>query len=85
LVDTVGHASQENLQAKTATGFVFDRYSVEALENCLHQACEVFRHQPDTWKQIVETGMQQDWSWLRSAREYELVYSQAISDKQHRA
>lgn len=84
LVDTVTHASAENLAARSATGFVFHHYSVEALEHCLHQACEVFRHQPDTWKQIVETGMQQDWSWLRSAREYESVYSQAISDRQQR-
>jgi starch synthase len=84
LVDTVTHASPENLNALTATGFVFNHYSVEALEHCLHQACEVFRHQPDTWKQIVETGMQQNWSWLRSACEYESVYSQAISHRQHR-
>jgi starch synthase len=73
------------LAAHRATGFVFHHYSVEALEQCLHQACEVYRHQPDQWKQIVETGMQQDWSWLRSAREYEAVYSQAIMDKQQRA
>lgn len=85
LVDTVTHASPEQLAAKRATGFVFHHYSVEALEQCLHQACEVYRHQPDQWKQIVETGMQQDWSWLRSAREYEAVYSQAIMDKQQRA
>lgn len=84
LVDTVTHASFDNIRDGKATGFVFNHYSVEALENCLHEACEVFRHHPETWAKIVNTGMQQDWSWQRSAIEYEKVYTAALNDRRNK-
>lgn len=84
LVDTVTHASPENISNRQATGFVFNHYSVEALEHSLHEACEMFRSRPDLWGQIVETGMKQDWSWQRSAVQYEEVYTAALNDRQQR-
>jgi starch synthase len=30
------------------------------------------------WRQLVQTGMRQDWSWDRSAAEYERLYERMM-------
>ena len=59
--------------AGAGTGFVFDDYSSGALTRCVARAARVFRD-PVAWKRIVQAGMRVDFSWTRSAREYEKVY-----------
>ena len=34
---------------------------------------------PEIWNKIVATGMQQDWSWSRSAREYTSLYERTLA------
>ncbi len=34
--------------------------------------------QPETWSQLMLTGMQQDWSWERSARQYIDLYQRTL-------
>ncbi len=82
LADTICHASPENLASRKATGFVFDTYDLSKLEETLRQALTMFREQPELWSRIVETGMAQDWSWNRSASQYEQVYQEAIVMRQ---
>jgi len=79
LVDTIVNATPEAVRSGEATGFRFDRYTAEALDQTLRQACNCYRQQPEAWSRIVETGMHQDWSWSRSAGEYEELYQQAIA------
>ena len=55
------------------TGFVFDEYSASALWATLQRALEAFGN-PDKWRDIQRTGMKQDYSWDRSAREYVRIY-----------
>jgi starch synthase len=74
LADTVTDATEENLARKTATGFAFVSYDPASLEHALGRAVSVYRHQPDVWRQLVTTGMRQDWSWRRSAERYVEVY-----------
>jgi starch synthase len=40
----------------------------------------MFHHKPEAWKQLVETGMRQDWSWRKSAERYVEVY-QRVSQR----
>jgi starch synthase len=74
LADTIVDASEDAIENRTATGFSFESFDMDSLDAILRRACDVLRFQPDVWSQIVETGMRQDWSWTKSAREYERLY-----------
>jgi len=78
LADSVVDASTENLSRKTATGFCFEPYDSASLASQVSRAVETYRDRP-TWKQLIETGMRQDWSWSRSAADYVSVYENAMS------
>ncbi|MDA0658849.1 MAG: glycogen synthase GlgA [Planctomycetota bacterium] len=79
LVDTITNATPETIRSGEATGYRFDRYTTEAFDQTLRRACNCYRQQPEDWARIVEAGMRQDWSWSRSAGEYEGLYQQAIA------
>jgi starch synthase len=78
LVDTVINATDETLANGTATGFSFHDYSSFALSETLRRAVALFSR-PEIWNKIVATGMQQDWSWGRSAREYTALYERTLA------
>lgn len=75
LADTVVDANAETLAQATATGFTFTEYTSLALSEALHRACGAFADQ-SLWRQLIQTGMQQDWSWSQSARHYVDLYEQ---------
>jgi starch synthase len=79
LADTVTDTNPTTLAAGTATGFSFGPYSVEAFREALWRGCQLYWNQPDDWHQVMRTGMQQDWSWDRSAAEYERLYHKMLS------
>jgi starch synthase len=76
LANTVIDATEANLKAGIATGFMFDRPTSEALLHAVGRALECYRR-PRVWKQVVFQGMQQDFSWRRSAQQYLSLYRQA--------
>lgn len=69
-----------------ATGFGFDAATPEAMLDSVDTALGVYARPPD-WTRLVRTGMQQDWSWDRSAKEYADLYAKAVakSSARHRA
>jgi starch synthase len=77
LADSVVDTNDETLADKRATGFRFDEYSSTAFAERVERAVRLF-HDKSTWKQVAQTGMQQDLSWNRSAAEYETVYQKAL-------
>ncbi len=78
LADTVTNTTDETLAAGTATGFSFHDYSAFALSETLRRAVNLFGPR-DVWDRIVTTGMKQDWSWTRSAREYTALYERMLA------
>jgi starch synthase len=82
LVDTVTDMTPETLQQRTATGFSFEAMNASVLEATLRRAVETYWQNAAAWRQLVETGMQQDWSWKASAQRYVEVYAAAISRHQ---
>ena len=74
LVDTVSHHDPMN---EAGTGYCFDRYEPLDLFTCLIRAWEGFRYK-DRWAQLQQRGMQQDFSWERSALQYEGIYKEMI-------
>lgn len=84
LADTVVDTTAETLAAGTATGFYLKDYSTEGLMETIWRAALVRWDDWSTWKRIVETGMRQDWSWRRSAAQYEHLYSETRLKKSAR-
>jgi starch synthase len=74
LADTVTDCTPETLAEGTATGFGFEPYTPTGLHGALERALDAYRNQPELWARLLRTGMQQDWSWERSAAEYEKLY-----------
>lgn len=78
LADTITDATDQALDAGTANGFSFQEYSPLALSETLRRACDAYAR-PEIWGRLVATGMGQDWSWARSAREYVELYRTTVS------
>lgn len=78
LADTVVDANPSSIAHGNATGFTFAEYDSYALESTLYRACRMFREDRGGWATVVETGMQQDWSWAASAKRYLNLYQQTV-------
>lgn len=75
LADSIVDCTPATLQAGTANGFSFVAQNGAALLETVQRALAVYQQQPGHWLQLMQTGMKQDWSWNRSAAEYERLYS----------
>ena len=75
LVDTVVDV---DAVPEGGTGFVFAEYSARALVEALRRALGAFEDRP-RWARIQRAGMGQDFSWERSAAQYEDVYARACA------
>jgi starch synthase len=58
------------------TGFKFSEYTGEALLATVKQALLAYRD-PSSWQTLMRNGMNRDFSWGASAREYVKVYERA--------
>jgi starch synthase len=76
LADTVIDATEANLAAGTANGFVFKNYRHDEMFRQVVRALDFYR-KPEIWLQLIATGMRQDHSWRRSAEQYVEVYEAA--------
>jgi starch synthase len=71
LADSVQHYDPES---GDGTGIVFNDFDAGGLDWALDTALEWFEW-PDLWRQIVDNGMGQDFSWARAVGEYERLYA----------
>jgi starch synthase len=74
LADTVTDTTDATLAAGTATGFSFTPYDPRHFRDAIERALVLWRTRPQAWRQVMVTGMRQDWSWDRSAAEYEALF-----------
>jgi starch synthase len=74
--------SIEQWDAKTGkgTGFKFSGYTGAALLATIQEALKVYADR-DAWKKIILNGMNKDFSWKSSAREYVKIYDRLIPVK----
>ena len=77
LDDTVTH--YENGVAD-GTGFKFSEYSAAAMVDALRQAFAVYKDR-DRWRTLMRNGMQCDYSWPASAREYQEIYDNMLEKR----
>jgi len=72
LIDAVTDAAQEN-----ADGFVMSEISASGLMESIRQALQVYQN-PQHWKKLQITAMDQDHSWKHSALDYVELYRTAL-------
>ncbi len=73
LDDTIEHWDP---RTGKGTGFKFTDYNGEALLLTIKEALRAFRDQ-NSWQQLMRNGMNKDFSWEASAKEYIRVYERA--------
>ena len=66
LSDTI----QDPTTSEMSTGFLFKKAEPDGLVDAIQHALMVYSQDPPGWQKIQIHGMQQDFSWDRSAREY---------------
>jgi starch synthase len=78
--DAAAPVAPKRRRREGGTGFVFRAYRPDALMEALTRALTLFG---DTrkWKALQVTGMQQDFSWDRSAREYVKIYERVAGTR----
>jgi len=79
LADTVIDASDENISANRANGFVQEQQTPAALLNSVKRALLIYK-KPDLWRQLQICGMSADFSWQSSARSYVALYEKALEE-----
>jgi starch synthase len=62
---------------QTGTGFLFDQFNSQALADTLDWVLRNWRDQRG-WKQLVQNGMKQDFSWDRQGPEYVALYRSLV-------
>ncbi len=82
LADTVVNAQRDTLADETATGFVFEEATCQALMEAVARALELF-NQPLAWRRIQVSGMNQDFGWDRSAVAYASLYEETVGKPKH--
>jgi len=79
LADTVIDHNRDTVDAGTANGFRFEEATAEALGEALRRAFALFPKRR-AWLRLVRTGMAADFSWERSAREYETLFKRLLAE-----
>ncbi|MCM1129510.1 MAG: glycogen synthase GlgA [Alistipes senegalensis] len=77
LADSVTDCSEENLQNRTATGFVFNDFDVPAIEWAIGRAFALFG-EPRQWRAVQRQGMRLHLSWKHSAEQYRKLYEDVV-------
>jgi starch synthase len=78
LVDTVVDAIPARLKDKTATGFMFEPATGEALAATIEWASAQYANKA-SWRQMMREAMTRDFSWAQSARQYATLYREVAS------
>ena len=80
LADTVTDITSRTSADQTATGFVFDAYTSDALLEAVQRAVAAFRDHA-LWSRLMQNGMRRDFSWRHSTRDYGNVYERVLAKR----
>lgn len=63
-----------NEYEKTGTGFSFTNYNAHEMLETIRYAEKIYFNKKRDWNKVIEQAMETDFSWKRSAKEYEHLY-----------
>jgi starch synthase len=76
LSDTIIDANFQNTEVRgTATGFLFDNYSLEDFIYGINRILNVYRGDRTTWNRLCRQAMEQDFGWPAAASAYIDIYN----------
>ncbi len=78
LADTVVDATDTTLADGSASGFAFDSATPGAFLTATQRALALYVN-PVQWKKLRKNGMQRDFSWESSARQYQALYQSILA------
>ncbi|MFT5132560.1 MAG: starch synthase [Gammaproteobacteria bacterium] len=79
LADTIVNTTEISLKNQTATGFQFYTDSSSDFLDTVERAIRLYESSKSSWRQIMRTAMQQQFSWEDSAMQYSQVYQDLLS------
>jgi starch synthase len=82
LADTV---EKYDPSSGNGTGFIIDKVSPESIYAAVKEACLVFRDRQDHILKLRKKGMEQRFSWEKSAGKYVEAYHKALENRKNRA
>jgi len=62
-------------------GFTFFNYNAHDMLHTIERAVDYYQHKQDIWLKLQERGMQGDYSWNHSARDYIKLYESMFKEK----
>ena len=74
LADTVRDVDE---YGETGNGFTFEDFNSRCFYNTLLRALDYYKDK-EKWRKIVKVGMNEDFSWNKSARKYIEIYEKAF-------
>lgn len=78
LADTVQDWDENKAYDESlGNGFVFQDYNETELIHCLRRAVNYYQNK-DVWRKIQQNGMSRDYSWSKSAKKYQQLYTKAL-------
>jgi len=77
LADTVVDSDLETLDDQTATGIVFDDFTVDDYRHAVRKAFALYRRRAD-WNRVRQSGMRIAFDWASAAQQYIQLYQSLI-------
>lgn len=77
LADTVRDVDE---YGESGNGFIFEDFNSRQFYKTIDRALDYFKDK-EKWRNIVKVGMNEDFSWNKSAKKYIEIYEKAISSK----
>ncbi|KAK7319296.1 hypothetical protein RJT34_04015 [Clitoria ternatea] len=79
LNDSVFDVDDDMIPSQFRNGFTFMNADEQGLNGALVRAFNLFRKNPESWRQLVQRDMSIDFSWESSAAQYEELYSKSVA------
>jgi len=77
LKDTVASYNEDE---QSGTGFSFTNYNAHDMLHVIEYAKNIYYEDKEAWKGIVRRGMEEDFSWIRSASVYMELYESMLEE-----
>ncbi|XP_020232942.1 probable starch synthase 4, chloroplastic/amyloplastic isoform X2 [Cajanus cajan] len=79
LNDSVFDVDDDTIPSQFRNGFTFVNADEQGLSDALVRALNLFKNNPESWKQLVQKVMNIDFSWESSSAQYEDLYIKSVT------
>ncbi|KAJ1389724.1 Starch synthase, catalytic domain [Sesbania bispinosa] len=79
LNDSVFDVDDDTIPSQFRNGFTFLNADEQGLNGALVRAVNLYRNNPESWKELVQKDMKIDFSWDSSAAQYEELYLKSVA------